>query len=141
MGLVKTPMPDSNGGATDTACCIGIVQSHKGVIGILLSYVPHKHSLRALLDGVAGGTIAPSEATPSLRQKWAIQIRDTLTGFHRLGIPWRDIKTDDVLINDDGDAVVVDFGTNTAANHDTYGTTEGEDQGLEQIVAALRIEG
>ncbi len=116
------------------------MQSQKGVIGILLSYVPHKHSLRALLDGVAEGTIAPSEATPSLRQKWAMQIRETLTGFHRLGILWREAKTDNVLIDDNGDAVVVDFGTNTAASHDKYGTMEGEEQGLEKIMAALRIE-
>ncbi len=118
---------------------IGIVQSHKGVIGILLSYVPHKHSLRAVLDGVAGGTIAPSEAAPSLRQKWAAQVRETLSEFQRLGIPWRDIETDDVLINDNGDAVVVDFGINMGerASRDNYATREGE-QGLEKLMAALR---
>ena len=124
---------------------VGIVQSHKGgVIGILLAYIPHKHhSLRALLAGFDGGTIAPSEATASLRQKWAMQIRGTVAGLHGLGILWRDIKTDNVLINDDGDAVVLDFGGGNTmgwVDQDKYGSMEGEEQGLEKIMLALGVE-
>ncbi|KAL2194749.1 hypothetical protein P885DRAFT_80055 [Corynascus similis CBS 632.67] len=119
----------------------GIVQSDERVIGILLAYIPHKHhSLRSLLDGVERGTIAPEEATVSLRQKWATQIRDTLAGLHSLGILWRDIKTDNVLIDEDGDAVVIDFGGgNTVGwvDRDKYGSMEGEMQGLNNIMAAL----
>jgi hypothetical protein len=41
---------------------LGIVQSHKGVIGLLLDYIPHKHhSLRTLLAGIEAGTLAASE--------------------------------------------------------------------------------
>ena len=114
------------------------------MIGILLAYIPHKHhNLRALLTGVDGGTIAPSEATASLRQKWAMQIRGTVAGLHGLGILWRDIKTDNVLINDDGDAVVLDFGGGNTMGwvyHDKYGSMEGEEQGLEKMMLALGVE-
>jgi hypothetical protein len=130
---------------TNNAWLIVIVQSYKGVIGFLIAYIPHKHhSLRALLDGVERGTIAPSEATPPLRQKWATQIRETLAGLHSLGILWRDLKTDNVLINEDGDgdAIVLDFGGgNTVGwvDHDKYGSMEGEEQGLEKIMLALGV--
>jgi hypothetical protein len=123
---------------------LGIVQANEGVIGILLDYIPHKHhSLRALLDGVERGTIAPDEATAALRQKWATQIRDTLAELHSLGILWLDIKTDNVLIDEDGDAVVVDFGGgNTVGwvDRDKYGSMEGEMQGLGKIMVALGVE-
>ncbi|KAK4247325.1 hypothetical protein C7999DRAFT_41384 [Corynascus novoguineensis] len=122
----------------------GIVQSDERVVGILLAYIPHKHhSLRSLLDGIERGTIAPEEATVSLRQKWATQIRDTLAGLHSLGILWSDIKTDNVLIDEDGDAVVIDFGGGDTVgwvDRDKYGTMEGEMQGLNKIMAALGVE-
>ncbi len=122
---------------------VGIVQSHIGVIGILIGYIPHKyHSLRALLDGVERGTIAPAEASISLRQKWATQIRRTVTGLHGLGILWLDIKTDNVLIDEHDDAVVIDFGGGNTmgwVDHDKYGTMEGERQGLDKIMAALGV--
>ena len=117
---------------------LGIVQSNVGVIGMLLAYIPHKHHrLRVLLDK------APYEATPALRQKWAAQIRDTLAVLHSSGILWLDIKTDNVLIDDDGDAVVLDFGGgNTVGwvDHDKYGTMEGELQGRAKIMAALEVD-
>jgi serine/threonine protein kinase len=105
---------------------------------MLMAYIPHKHhNLRVLLDK------APHEATTALRQKWAAQIRDTLAVLHSLGILWLDIKTDNVLIDDDGDAVVLDFGGgNTVGwvDHDKYGTMEGELQGLAKIMAALGVD-
>lgn len=115
------------------------------MIGILLSYIPHRHhSLQALLDGVARGTIPADEATPSLRRKWAMQIRKTLRGLHNLGILWRDIKTNNVLIDENGDAVVLDFGGGNTlgwVDPDKYGTMEGEEQGLGKIMEALNFEG
>ncbi|KAH6850504.1 hypothetical protein B0I37DRAFT_390598 [Chaetomium sp. MPI-CAGE-AT-0009] len=102
------------------------------VIGILLSYIPHEHhSLHALLAGVEEGTIAPSEATPSSRQKWARQIQET-----------RDLKTQNILIDNNGDAVVLDFGGgNTVGWVDNkYGTMEGEEQGLGKVMEALGVQ-
>jgi serine/threonine protein kinase len=115
------------------------------VIGILLGYIPHKyHNLRALLAGIKAGTISPDEGTESLRTRWAAQIQVTLRGLHDLGILWRDIKTDNVLINDDGDAVVLDFGGGNTigwVDQDKYGTMEGDEQGLQKIMVALEVDG
>ncbi|KAK5999060.1 hypothetical protein PT974_01448 [Cladobotryum mycophilum] len=119
----------------------GIVRSHTGVIGILLGYIPHRHhSLRVLLDHVEDGTVPGQEATASMKRKWAEQIKQSLARLHALGIMWRDIKTDNILIDEDGDAVVIDFGGgNTVGwvDHDKYGTMEGEQQGLDKILHAL----
>jgi serine/threonine protein kinase len=123
----------------------GIVVSHRGVIGFLLGYIPHHHqSLAAILDRVGTGSISSDEATPSLRRKWATQIKKTLRGLHDLGILWRDIKTDNVLINEDGDAVLLDFGGGNTlgwVDQDKYGTMEGDEQGLRKIMEALRVAG
>lgn len=118
--------------------------SHRGVIGILLGYIPHQHhNLRALLAGVDTGTISPVEATVSLRLKWATQIQETLKSLHSLGILWHDINTDNVLINNDGDAVVLDFGGGNTmgwVDSDKYGSMEGEEQGLQKIMEVLGVE-
>jgi serine/threonine protein kinase len=63
--------------------------------------------------------------------------------LHNLGILWRDIKIDNVLINDDGDAVVLDFGGGNTmgwVDRDKYGTMEGEEQGLAKIIEALKVD-
>ncbi|KAL2261271.1 hypothetical protein VTK26DRAFT_4492 [Humicola hyalothermophila] len=122
----------------------GIVVSQKGVVGILLGYIPHDHrNLRFLLSDADAGTIPPGEATVALRRKWATQIEETLRGLHKLGVLWRDIKTDNVLINKDGDAVVLDFGGGNTmgwVDQDKYGSMEGEEQGLRKIMEALKVE-
>ena len=111
------------------------------MVGVLLGYIPHKHcNLRALLASAEAGT---AEVTADLRRKWAAQIRGVVEGLHSLGILWHDIKVDNVLIDENDDAVVLDFGGGNTmgwVNRDKYGTMEGEKQGLQRIMAALRVE-
>ncbi|KAK3366564.1 hypothetical protein B0H63DRAFT_558496 [Podospora didyma] len=83
-----------------------------------------------------------SEVITELKKKWAAQITYTLEKLHEIGILWRDVKTDNVLINDDGDAVVLDFGGgNTVGwvDPEIYGTMEGEVQGLAKIRKAIGV--
>ncbi|KAK1763084.1 hypothetical protein QBC33DRAFT_573601 [Phialemonium atrogriseum] len=119
----------------------GIIQSHTGVVGVLLGYIPHKHhNLRLLLQDVGDGTLPETEATASMKRKWAGQIKQSLAHLHKLGILWGDIKTDNVLIDDNGDAYLVDFGGgNTVGwvDHDKYDTVEGDLQGLQKMLVAL----
>jgi serine/threonine protein kinase len=114
------------------------------VIGILLGYIPHKyHNLRALLAGIKASTISPDEGTQFLRTKWAAQIQVTLRGLHNLGILRRNIKTDNVLINDDGDVVVLDFGGGNTigwVDQDKYGTMEGDQEVLQKIMVAIEVD-
>ncbi|KAF2965718.1 hypothetical protein GQX73_g7863 [Xylaria multiplex] len=122
----------------------GAVKSHTGVIAILLSYIPHRHhNLFTILEDTKTGLLPKTEATAAMRTKWAEQIRRSVTQLHELGILWLDTKTDNVLIDDEGNAIVLDFGGgNTVGwvDEDKYGTLEGETQGLEKIMAALRDE-
>jgi serine/threonine protein kinase len=93
-----------------------------------------------LLDDVKEGLTPEVEANTSLRNKWAAQIKETLSELHKLGIIWRDIKMDNVLIDDNDDAVLLDFGGgNTVGwvDQDKYGTLDGDMQGLGKILAAL----
>lgn len=51
-----------------------------------------------------------------------------------------DIKTDNVLIDDNGDAYLVDFGGGNTmgwVDRDKYDTVEGDLQGLQKMLAAL----
>ncbi|KAI0534186.1 hypothetical protein GGR58DRAFT_483607 [Xylaria digitata] len=122
----------------------GAVKSHTGFIAILLGYIPHQHhDLSMILDDIKTGLLPKTEATAAMRTKWAEQIKRSVAQLHELGILWRDIKTDNVLIGDEGDAIVLDFGAgNTVGwvDQDKYGTLEGDIQGLEKIMAALRDE-
>lgn len=75
-----------------------------------------------------------------MRAKWATQIRQCVGRLHELNITWGGIKTDNVLIDDNGDAVVLDFGggnTHGCVDEEMYGTLEGDLQGLEKIMKAL----
>ncbi|TGJ83126.1 hypothetical protein E0Z10_g5627 [Xylaria hypoxylon] len=123
---------------------IGVVKSHTGIIAVLLSYIPHKHhSLGMILDYTKAGRLPETEASTAMRTKWAEQIKHSVTRLHELGILWCDVKTDNVLIDNEGDAVVLDFGGgNTVGwvDQDKYGTLEGDLLGLEKIMAALREE-
>jgi serine/threonine protein kinase len=79
-----------------------------------------------------------------LRKKWADQIKNSLDELHKLDILWRDIKTDNVLIDVNGDAFLIDLGggnTVSWVDRDKYGTMEGEAQGLSKLLKALGQEG
>ncbi|KOS21871.1 Protein kinase C-like 3 [Escovopsis weberi] len=65
-----------------------------------------------LLEYVGGRTLAASmqEAHPDQRVKWVSEVEVTLRRLHECGIVWGAVTPDSVLINADGDAVIVDLG-------------------------------
>jgi serine/threonine protein kinase len=78
-----------------------------------------------------------------LKKKWSGQIKHTVAQLHRLGIVWGDIKVDNVLIDDNDDAIVLDFGGgNTVGwvDQDKHGTLEGDMQGLGKLLKMLGTE-
>jgi serine/threonine protein kinase len=49
-------------------------------------------------------------SAPSLRRKWAAQIEQTVKELHHHGVVWGDAKPDNVVIDMDDNAWVLDFG-------------------------------
>ena len=65
------------------------------------------------------------------------QVTDTLTQLHNAGLVWGDAKPDNILIDKNDDAWVIDFGggyTRGFVEREKAGTVEGDLQGLERIV-------
>ncbi|KAI0798277.1 hypothetical protein GGR55DRAFT_684799 [Xylaria sp. FL0064] len=70
----------------------------------------------------------------------AEQINNSVAQLHELETLWCNVKTGTVLIDNEGDATVQDFGGgNTVGwvDEDKYGAPKGDLQGLEEIMAAL----
>ncbi|KAJ6442405.1 hypothetical protein O9K51_05964 [Purpureocillium lavendulum] len=106
----------------------GIVQTKSGVAGMLFPWINKKCVLsKAKADQVSA----------SLRKRWADQISYTLTQLHERGIIWGDAKADNILIDENDDAWIIDFGGSyTVGWVDTEkaGTRDGDMQGLAKIM-------
>lgn len=79
----------------------GVVQSGRGLAGILLEWIPKKNVLSRALA---------LQVSASLRSRWREQITSTLGLLHERGVVWGDAKADNVLIDDNDDAWIIDFG-------------------------------
>ncbi|KAL3588220.1 hypothetical protein FPOAC2_14119 [Fusarium poae] len=108
----------------------GLVQDDHGIVfGLILTYIDCQRV--TLSCAVQPGT--PIE----LRKKWALQIEDTVNQLHGAGIIWGDAKPDNVLIDANKDAWVVDFGggyTEGWVPKVLAGTMEGDRVALKKIV-------
>ncbi|KAF4944998.1 hypothetical protein FGADI_12257 [Fusarium gaditjirri] len=81
----------------------GLVRNNDGVTyGLLLTYIDCKRV--TLSCAVKPGTEV------SLRERWAAQIRESVSQLHDAGIVWGDVKPDNVLIDVNEDAWLIDFG-------------------------------
>ncbi|UPK91432.1 hypothetical protein LCI18_002367 [Fusarium solani-melongenae] len=77
------------------------------------------------------------ETPTALREKWAAQLRDIITQLHNAGIVWGDAKPDNVLIDSNQDAWIVDFGggyTEGWVPKTLAGTVEGDTVALEKMI-------
>ena len=95
-----------------------------------------------LLEYIDGETLAlRMESTDmATRTKWMSKIEATVRQLHRVGIVWGDVKPDNVMINADGDAVVVDFGGGYTPEYikpELQNTAQGDLMGLEHTRVAL----
>ena len=76
----------------------------------------------------------------ALRQKWASQIEHTVMNLHRNGIAWGGAKLDNVLIDHDDNAWVLNFGhgiTDGRVDGSVDEEKEADLIGLAQMKAAL----
>ena len=109
----------------------GVVRNGQEIAGMLFTWIEKK--------GVLCQTRAKDAPTP-LRRRWADQISRSLQVLHEQGIVWGDAKADNVLIDQDDNAWIIDFGGSYTAgwvDKDKAGTIEGDMQGLEKILDML----
>jgi hypothetical protein len=122
----------------------GIVVSHRGVIGILLGYVPHVCNLSTPLARIRAGDTAFAEASLSIRRIWVLKLWDLKRALYKLGMrPWCDLRTDNVLINEDWDPVILGFGRNYELPplcDYPHGSLLGDNERMRKIMSALMVE-
>ncbi|RSL50884.1 hypothetical protein CEP53_008646 [Fusarium sp. AF-6] len=108
----------------------GLVRNDSGaILGLLLTYVDCKNLTLSC-------AVKP-KTTTALRKKWAAQLRDMVTQLHNSGIVWGDAKPDNVLIDVNQDAWIVDFGggyTEGWVPKTLAGTVEGDMVALEKMI-------
>ena len=110
----------------------GVVRDGNGLMGMLFTWIDKK--------GVLSRARA-AQSSPPLRRRWATQIRESLEKLHQRGIIWGDAKADNILIDRDDNAWVIDFGGSYTlgwVDKEKDGTLEGDAQGLAKIMDILR---
>ncbi|KAF4436826.1 kinase subdomain-containing [Fusarium acutatum] len=112
----------------------GLVRNSDGVaFGLLLSYIDCKRV--TLSCAVKPGTEV------SLRERWAAQVQEAIGQLHDAGIAWGDAKPDNILIDVNRDAWLIDFGggyTEGWVPKTLTGTMEGDRIALEKILEYIR---
>ena len=108
----------------------GVVMDDNGFVsGLLLSYIDH------------GGLtmfsrIDPKEPPASTRARWVSQLDAAITELHEAGVVWGDVKAENVLIDQDNDAWITDFGggyTEGWVDKRVAGTVEGDLAGMVKL--------
>ncbi|OCL04006.1 hypothetical protein AOQ84DRAFT_266879, partial [Glonium stellatum] len=92
------------------------------VMGLLFEYIENIGTL----------DIAAS-ASHKDKMEWAKQIQDTVNQLHVMNIVWGDVKLDNVLIDNQGRAWIINFGGGCAPDwvfEEIEGTKEVDMQGL-----------
>jgi serine/threonine protein kinase len=90
-----------------TYTSIGLITDGDRVVGFIITKISVKHP--SLLPFVTGN-LKSGISDPLLRRKWAAQVEHIVKELHRHGVVWGDAKPDNVVIDVDENAWVLDFG-------------------------------
>lgn len=74
--------------------------------------------------------------------RWAQQLEATVKQLYKDGIVWGDVKPDNVIINSQGDAVVINFGGGYTPEYiepELQQTFQGDLKGLNQMAADMGL--
>ncbi|KAK3988443.1 hypothetical protein QBC44DRAFT_360017 [Cladorrhinum sp. PSN332] len=116
----------------------GAVTVDGQIAGLLLTHIDHgSHNNGPLWEDCL------LHIPIALRQRWAKQIRETVEQLHDAGLVWGDAKAENVMIDTNDDAWLIDLGggyTKGWVDKDKAGTKEGDLQGLAKIVEHLSNE-
>ena len=106
------------------------LDSNNDVEAMLLEYVPAANSLREI-----------RRITQLEFEKWQRQIEDAIAYLHSKGYVWGDAKPDNILVRENGDLVLIDFGggrTSRWVSAEDYETVTGDVDACKKIVEYLR---
>ncbi|KAK3941352.1 hypothetical protein QBC46DRAFT_104501 [Diplogelasinospora grovesii] len=97
-----------------------------------------------LLEYIEGDTLAERMEAVSVatRLKWFRQVQATVGRLHELGIVWGDVKPDNIMINAEGEAVVIDFGGGYTPEYikpELQQTLQGDLMGLDHIADVIGV--
>ncbi|KAM5353509.1 hypothetical protein ACJ41O_000159 [Fusarium nematophilum] len=112
----------------------------------LLGYIHHKDTkqvlgfLRQWVPGRRLSEIDVANTTAETRRKWVSQIRENIQLLHKQGLVWGDGKPSNIIIDEQDDAWLIDFGggfTDGWVDKELAETTEGDEQALAKITKLL----
>jgi hypothetical protein len=91
-------------------------------------------------DGTLADYLKTKPVSLEVRQRWAAQIQKTVTDLHALGVIWGDVKADNILIDKDENAVVIDLEGGTSegwVDFEDDDTIKGDLQGMTKLMQYL----
>ena len=111
---------------------LGLVTSRDQIAGILEEFI----------DGEKLSELDMEDVSTEQRQKWKQQVQHTITLLHRKNFVWGDVKPDNVLIDKEARAWLIDFGgswTDGWVDEHLAETIEGDLQGLDRLMKHLGL--
>jgi serine/threonine protein kinase len=106
---------------------------HDGLLYVSMRYVPGRDLGRLV---AADGALSPEDAAELIAQ-----VADGLDAVHAAGLVHRDVKPHNVIVGEDGDAYLTDFGLAKAMAATTGLTATGQVIGTVDYMAPEQIEG
>lgn len=111
----------------------------------LYSFIPKEDTYWMIMEYVEGKTLEDwlfvhKKITYQLAASIAVQMLDGLHHAHRKGIIHRDVKPANVMINEDGDVKIMDFGIARMRNAQRI-TSHGKSVGTLEYMAPEQIQG
>ncbi|KAF5232669.1 hypothetical protein FANTH_12874 [Fusarium anthophilum] len=109
-----------------------VLDEYEFILGVLLTHVDTRGC--PLSTKIAPGE--PDDPPHEVRQRWMDQIEAAVSGLHSAGIVWGDIKAENVLIDQDNNAWVTDFGggyTRGWVDIEVAETMEGDRMGMARL--------
>lgn len=119
---------------------IGVVKAEGSdyLLGFLTSYIGNGTDGYKSVDKYA----TRPEISHELKMRWAVQATFTLKLLHEAGIVWGDAKADNLLLDENNDAWLIDFGgsfTEGWVDKEKADTLEGDIQGMGKTLDLLGV--
>lgn len=114
---------------------LGVVK-HPGT-GLVIGLV------REWISGQVPSETVVAETSLETRQKWMTQIRRAVSRLHGLGLIWGDGKLENIVVDEKGDAWLIDLGggfTKGWVDEELSDTVEGDEQALCNIMGNLGLD-